>query len=244
MKELEVAKLACHKAGNFLLSLKEKKINSNDGKDIKLQADLDSEKIICEILSNAFSYPILSEESYKINEEQKRGIHWVIDPLDGSLNFSQDIPLCCISIGLYKNNKPILGVIYDFNRDEMFSGVVGIGAWLNGEKIIVPKKIKEKNQAVLATGFSSYMNYDREELSKFISYIQEFKKVRLLGSAALSLAYVACGRIDAYYEKDIAIWDIAAGLALINSLDINCHLKSNFKEQQYLYNVVVGGAIE
>lgn len=244
MKELEVAKLACHKAGNFLLSLKEKKINSNDGKDIKLQADLDSEKIICEILSNAFSYPILSEESYKINEEQKRGIHWVIDPLDGSLNFSQDIPLCCISIGLYKNNKPILGVIYDFNRDEMFSGVVGIGAWLNGEKIIVPKKIKEKNQAVLATGFSSYMNYDREELSKFISYIQEFKKVRLLGSAALSLAYVACGRIDAYYEKDIAIWDIAAGLALINSLDINCHLKPNFKEQQYLYNVVVGGAIE
>ena len=244
MKELEVAKLACHKAGNFLLSLKEKKINSNDGKDIKLQADLDSEKIICEILSNAFSYPILSEESYKINEEQKKGIHWVIDPLDGSLNFSQDIPLCCISIGLYKNNKPILGVIYDFNRDEMFSGVVGIGAWLNGEKIIVPKKIKEKNQAVLATGFSSYMNYDREELSKFISYIQEFKKVRLLGSAALSLAYVACGRIDAYYEKDIAIWDIAAGLALINSLDINCHLKPNFKEQQYLYNVVVGGAIE
>ena len=244
MKELEVAKLACHKAGNFLLSLKEKKINSNDGKDIKLQADLDSEKIICEILSNAFSYPILSEESYKINEKQKRGIHWVIDPLDGSLNFSQDIPLCCISIGLYKNNKPILGVIYDFNRDEMFSGVVGIGAWLNGEKIIVPKKIKEKNQAVLATGFSSYMNYDREELSKFISYIQEFKKVRLLGSAALSLAYVACGRIDAYYEKDIAIWDIAAGLALINSLDINCHLKPNFKEQQYLYNVVVGGAIE
>lgn len=214
MKELEVAKLACYKAGSFLLNLREKKINSNDGKDIKLQADLDSEKIICEILSNAFSYPILSEESYKINEEQKRGIYWVVDPLDGSLNFSQDIPLCCVSIALYKGDNPILGVIYDFNRDEMFSGVVGIGAWLNGEKIIVPKKIKEKNQAVLATGFSSYMNYDREELSKFISYIQEFKKVRLLGSAALSLAYVACGRIDAYYEKDIAFWDIAAGVIL------------------------------
>lgn len=243
MKELEVAKLACHKAGGFLLNLREKKINSISRKDIKLQADLDSEKIICEILSNAFSYPILSEESYKINEEQKKDIHWVVDPLDGSLNFSQDIPLCCISIGLYKNDKPILGVIYDFNRDEMFSGVVGIGAWLNSEKIIVPKKIKEKNQAVLATGFSSYMNYGREELSKFISYIQEFKKIRLLGSAALSLAYVACGRIDAYYEKDIAIWDIAAGLALINSLDINCHLKPNFKEQQYLYNVVVGSVI-
>ncbi|WP_341462838.1 inositol monophosphatase family protein [Helicobacter pullorum] len=243
MKELEIAKLACYKAGDFLLNLKEKKVNSNDEKDIKLQADLDSEEIICKILMSAFSYPILSEESYKINDKEKKGIYWVVDPLDGSLNYSQDIPLCCVSIALYENNNPILGVIYDFNRDEMFSGIVGVGAWLNSEKIIVPKKIKEKNQAVLATGFSSYMNYGREELSKFISYIQEFKKIRLLGSAALSLAYVACGRIDAYYEKDIAFWDIAAGLALINSLDINCHLKPNFKEQQYLYNVVVGSVI-
>lgn len=72
MKELEVAKLACYKAGNFLLNLKENKINSNNKKDIKLQADLDSEKIICEILQNVFDYPILSEESYKINDEEKK----------------------------------------------------------------------------------------------------------------------------------------------------------------------------
>lgn len=73
MKELEIAKLACYKAGDFLLNLKEKKVNSNDKKDIKLQADLDSEKIIHEILTNAFSYPILSEESYKISDEEKKG---------------------------------------------------------------------------------------------------------------------------------------------------------------------------
>lgn len=144
MKELEVAKLACYKAGSFLLNLREKKINSISGKDIKLQADLDSEKIICEILSNAFSYPILSEESYKINEEQKKGIYWVVDPLDGSLNFSQDIPLCCVSIALYKGDNPILGVIYDFNRDEMFSGVIGVGTWLNDKKIILSNKKKRR----------------------------------------------------------------------------------------------------
>ncbi len=219
MKELEIAKLACYKAGDFLLNLKEKKINFNKGKDIKLQADLESEKIICEILTNAFPYPILSEESYKISNEEKKGIYWVVDPLDGSLNFSQDIPLCCISIALYENNKPILGVIYDFHRDEIFSGIVGVGAWLNDNEIIVSSVKKDKSQAILATGFSSYMNYDKSELDKFILYVQNFKKVRLFGSAALSLAYLACGRIDAYYEKDIAFWDIAAGVSLIASLE-------------------------
>ncbi|MFG5101128.1 inositol monophosphatase family protein [Campylobacter lari] len=240
MKELEVAKLACYKAGNFLLNLKEKKINSSDKKDIKLQADLDSEKIICEILINAFPYPILSEESYKINDEEKKGIYWIVDPLDGSLNYSQDIPLCCISIALYENNQPVLGVIYDFHRNEMFSGVAGVGAWLNDKKIVLPNKIKNKEQAVLATGFSSYMNYDKESLEKFILYIQEFKKVRLFGSAALSLAYVACGRVDAYYEKDIAFWDIAAGLALIKFLDIDYYLISNFEKKQDIYTCYSG----
>lgn len=96
----------------------------------------------------------------------------------------------------------------------MFSGIVGVGIWLNDKKIVLPDKIKNKRQAVLATGFSSYMNYNKEGLKKFILHIQEFKKVRLFGSAALSLAYVACGRVDAYYEKDIAFWDIAAGVIL------------------------------
>ncbi|EAK0493961.1 inositol monophosphatase [Campylobacter lari] len=218
MKELEIAKLACYKAGGFLLKLKEKKINSSDGKDIKLQADLDSEKIICEILTSAFSYPILSEESYKISDKERKGVYWIVDPLDGSLNFSQDIPLCCISIALYKDNNPILGVIYDFYRDEMFSGEVGSGAWLNDKKIIPNNRKKPKKEAVLATGFSSYMSYDKKNLENFILHIQDFKKIRLFGSAALSLAYVACGRVDIYYEKDIAFWDVAAGIAIIACL--------------------------
>ncbi len=214
MKELEIAKLACYKAGDFLLNLKEKKINSSNGKDIKLQADLDSEKIICEILMSAFSYPILSEENYKISNEEKSGVYWVVDPLDGSLNFNQGIPLCCISIALYKGNNPILGVIYDFYRNEMFSGIVGLGTWLNDKEIIISSIKKNREEAILATGFSSYMNYSKNELDKFVSYVQDFKKVRLFGSAALSLAYLACGRVDAYYEKNIAFWDVAAGIVL------------------------------
>lgn len=241
MKELEIAKLACYKAGDFLLNLKEKKIISSNGKDIKLQADLDSEKIICEILMSAFSYPILSEESYKISDEEKRGVYWVVDPLDGSLNFKQGIPLCCISVALYKGNNPILGVIYDFYRDEMFSGIVGFGAWLNDQKIVVSNIKKEKSQAVLATGFSSYMNYDKSELDKFISYIQDFKKVRLFGSAALSLAYLTCGRVDAYYEKNIAFWDVAAGVAILDSiLNKNIELKVQDRISIYINNHLEG----
>ncbi len=232
MKELEIAKLACYKAGDFLLNLKEKKINSSNGKDIKLQADLDSEKIICEILMSAFSYPILSEENYKISNEEKSGVYWVVDPLDGSLNFNQGIPLCCISIALYKGNNPILGVIYDFYRNEMFSGIVGLGTWLNDKEIIISSIKKNREEAILATGFSSYMNYSKNELDKFVSYVQDFKKVRLFGSAALSLAYLACGRVDAYYEKNIAFWDVAAGIALAkqNNKKINVIFKSNLGE--------------
>ena len=223
MKELEVAKLACYKAGVFLSKLKKKEIKSNVGRDIKLQADLDSEKIICETLLSFFSYPILSEESYRLSSEDRKKFHWIVDPLDGSLNFSQNIPLCCISIALYEGNKPILGVIYDFYRDEMFSGLSGVGAWLNDRKIFKLSKKKDREQAILATGFSSYMNHSKKELIEFVSYIQEFKKVRLFGSAALSLAYLACGRVDAYYEKNIAFWDVAAGLAIISGLHYHPH---------------------
>ncbi|HHY1437482.1 TPA: inositol monophosphatase family protein [Campylobacter jejuni] len=234
--ELEVAKKACVSAGIFLRNLEEKRVNLNLGKDIKLQADLDAEKIICRVLTTSFSYPILSEESYRL--EATDGLYWILDPLDGSLNYSRDIPICCISLALYKDKNPILGVIYDFYREEMFSGIVGIGAWLNDKKIVNSIIKKDKSQAVLATGFSSYMNYDKKDLEKFISHIQDFKKIRLIGSAALSLAYIACGRIDAYYERNIGFWDIAAGFALIKSCcirNINIDFKNNNMVDLYIF---------
>ncbi len=236
MLELEIAKKACISAGIFLRNLEEKRINLNLGKDIKLQADLDAEKVICEILTASFSYPILSEESYRL--EETSGLYWVLDPLDGSLNYSRDIPICCISLALYEDRNPVLGVIYDFYREEIFSGIVKMGAWLNDREIINPIIKKDKNQAVLATGFSSYMNYGKEDLEKFILHIQDFKKIRLIGSAALSLAYVACGRIDAYYEKNIGFWDIAAGLALVRSCcakNISIDFKDNNMVDLYIF---------
>jgi len=217
MTEIEIAILAAKEASKYLLNIEEIKVNANVDKDIKLQADIESEKIIIDILRNNFSYPILAEESGELDSFTTDGKHWIIDPIDGTLNFSKGLPISCISIALYEKEKAILGVIYDFNRDELFSGIVGEGAWLNGQKI-EKSNIKESSSAVLATGFPSYRNYDETVLLEFVSKIKDFKKVRLLGSAALSLAYVACGRVDAYSEEDIMLWDVAAGLALVEAV--------------------------
>lgn len=235
MKELEIAKEACKKASEYILSLSEKKINSDEAKDIKLEADLESEKIILEILQKNFDYPILTEEAGEVGDFCMDGKYWIVDPIDGTLNFSKDIPISCISIALYEKDEPFLGVIYDFNRDEMFSGIVGIGAWLN-DKPMQLSTMKDRLKAVIATGFPSYRNYEKDSLHKFISFVQGFKKVRLLGSAALSLAYVASGRCEVYSEEDIKLWDIAAGIAMVKSL--GGYIEVSPSSNKYGFNVI------
>lgn len=183
--------------------------------DVKIVADREMEKIIIETISKTSEYPILSEESGEINIKKSEYL-WIIDPLDGSLNFSRGIPICCVSISLWKNELPLLGVIYDFNRNDMFIGIVGKGASLNG-KLIKVGSIKEKNRAVICTGFPAATNFAEGALSSFVKKLSDYKKVRLIGSAALSLAYVACGRADVYQENDIKVWDVAAGLALVKA---------------------------
>lgn len=183
------------------------------GKDIKLDVDHESHRFICEVLASS-GISILSEEDGE--HDFGVGKKWVVDPLDGSLNFFRKIPISAVSIALMKDGEPVLGVVYDFNRDEMFTGLVGEGASLNGKSISV-SAVSDKGQAVIMTGFPSYTDYSRDALDAYVGLVQEFKKVRLIGSAALSLAYLACGRADAYYEKDIKIWDVAAGLALVKA---------------------------
>lgn len=209
---LAIAEEAARVAGASIKSRKAEVIQSH-GKDIKIDVDKDTHKAILEILERS-AIPVLSEEDNK--HDFNMDLKWVVDPLDGSINFLRGIPSCAVSIGLIKDGEPILGVVYDFNREEMFSGIVGEGAWLNGRDIYI-SKVREKSEAIIMTGFPSYTDYSTEALDKYISMVQSFKKIRLIGSAALSLAYVASGRADAYYEKDIKIWDVVAGLALVKS---------------------------
>ncbi len=184
-------------------------------RDVKVRADRELDAAIVSRLLKETPYPVLSEESGCLGgEKTSSDYRWIVDPLDGSLNFSRGIPINCISIALWKGMEPKLGVVYDFNRGELFSGVVGEGAWLNGKPIRV-SEIGEKSRAVLCTGFPIATDFSKKSILDFVEQIRAYKKIRLLGSAALSLAYVACGRADAYMENDIKIWDVAAGIAIV-----------------------------
>jgi myo-inositol-1(or 4)-monophosphatase len=204
--------------------------------DVKIKADTRIEAFIIESLSRIYDYPILSEESCLLQEGLKDDRYcFIVDPLDGSLNFSRGIPICCISIALWKGMEPLAGVVYDFNKNEVFTGITNQGAWLNNHPIKV-SSIKEKSKAVLFTGFPVSTNFSKEPLMEFVEDVMEYKKVRLLGSAALSLAYVACGRGDYYRENDIKIWDVAAGLALVAAAGGVINYSATYNEHTFKVN--------
>ena len=214
---LDLAVTVARKAASLLNEYKTKEItvNSSYGKDIKLEADVESEKMIADELWKT-GFNILSEESGMMQSTEGQEYCWIIDPLDGSLNYQRGIDLYCISIGLWKNNLPVAGVIYDFFHDRMYTGIVGVGAYCNGEPIYV-SEIAEKSGGIIVTGFPVYSAFDDESLKPFIKKVQEYKKVRLLGSAATSLVHVAKGSAEVYTENNIAIWDVAAGLAIVKA---------------------------
>lgn len=205
------------------------KVSLLPNKDLKSSADKIVEEIILSKLVKTSTYPILSEESGHHGEIYDNGPYWIVDPLDGTMNFTRNFPMACISIALWQNNEPILGIVYDFNRKKMYSALVGEDVKLNDENISVTKT-DTVQQAVLATGFPIKRNYDSGSLEKFISQVQRFKKIRMIGAAALSLAYVALGVFDAYYEEDIMIWDVAAGLALVKAAGGEIYIKPGSKK--------------
>ena len=204
--------IVAKQAGKFLKNTKSIKVLSDRNRDIKLNVDLKSESIIFKKLSKY--YPVLSEESGGVL--LKNNAVWIVDPLDGTVNYQRKIPLNCISISLWHRKKPVLGVVYDFMRNELFTGIIGNGAKLNGKKIMI-SSIKKISQSIIFTGFPVGFNLKHVYIKKFMSLLLSYKKIRLIGSAALSLAYVASGRADAYHERGIKIWDVAAGLALVKA---------------------------
>lgn len=215
---LKAAKEISIEAGNILLKYRKKisKISEkNYPGDLVTEADIASEKKILSRLTKFFpDHAILSEEA-GLHEISDAEYMWVIDPLDGTVNYAHKHPQFCVSIGLLKEGKPILGVIYNPTRNELFEAVKGKGARMNGKRIHV-SKIKTLNQSLLATGFA----YDRRE-SKDTNY-PEFchlthltHGVRREGSAALDLAHVAAGYLDGYWERGLKPWDIVAGILLV-----------------------------
>jgi myo-inositol-1(or 4)-monophosphatase len=190
-------------------------VESSQGRDVKLSADRRSEAILAEGLA-ATGLPVFSEEAGWIDGRAGAGDHWLVDPLDGTANYGAGVPLCCVSVALMSAGRPAVGVVYDFNRDEMFAGGRGQGASLNGSPIHVSAK-SAREVSILATGFPVRGDYSHQAMDAFARDVPQWKKVRMIGSAALSLAYVAAGRFDAYRESAIMMWDVAAGWALVEA---------------------------
>ena len=217
-KEKEIAIKAAKLAGKLLKEDKNilnLEIGSNP-RDTKLKADIKSEKLILDILNSESSYPVLAEETGKTSDDLG-DIFWVVDPLDGTANYNRNIPICCVSIGLVKNMKPLIGVIFDFNNDDIFVGDnVNNLARLNNKDIKV-SDIQKKTDGVLITGLPFNTDYSDSALKKLISDMQIWKKVRMIGSAAMASCYVASGKAELYQEKGIYLWDIIAGAAIVES---------------------------
>jgi len=215
-QSLQIAKSAALLAGEFLLKSQgtDLKILLNQGRDLKLQLDIETENFIKDYISAHSNYSILGEEtgpSDKLDE-----CFWVIDPLDGTSNFLRGIPISCVSIALMHELKPVLGVIYDFNHEDLYFGHKESKAFLNDQEIQV-SSLSLKNESTLVTGIPAKTNYSDDEFNQLISTFQTWKKIRMIGSAAMAAVYVAAGKVETYQENGIFLWDIAAGAAIVSA---------------------------
>jgi myo-inositol-1(or 4)-monophosphatase len=182
--------------------------------DLVTDVDVASEKLVCGLVFDAFpTHTILGEEGGTLGGDDAR-YRWIVDPLDGTTNYAHGFPLFCVSIGFEVDGQLIFGAVYAPCQDELFVAERGQGATLNGRPISV-SKVNELRQAMVATGFP----YDRGRLPRALRSFEIMSRasqaVRRVGSAALDLCYVACGRFDAYWEHDVKAWDLAAGGLLV-----------------------------
>ena len=222
---METAKSAAMLAGEFLKSNQREDLNIllNQGRDIKLQLDVDTEEIIKEHISAHSSFSILGEETGLSDDLDE--YYWVVDPLDGTSNFLREIPISCVSIALMQDMQPVLGVIFDFNHDELYFGHIESKAYINNREISV-SSLASKNESTLVTGIPAKTYYSDDEFSQMISDFQDWKKVRMIGSAAMAAAYVASGKAETYKEKGIFLWDIAAGAAIVKAAGGNISISN------------------
>lgn len=233
---LEIAMKAAKQAGQKLAkkncsSLGLKQLQKHD---IKLLEDEATEKYIKKILIKKTRIPVLGEEDIA-KPDFKLGKIWILDPIDGTVNFSRGIPIASVSIALWENKKPLIGVVYDFFNDVVYSGIVGIGAKRNGKRISVSNNIK-LSESILLTGKPVKSYLSKNVIKKWFGFFNNFQKVRMIGSASISLCYVASGIADAYTEDHIQIWDVAAGLAIVSAAGGTIKY-THSKQSEYSYFV-------
>lgn len=219
-KALAAATRAAVAAGKLMRkNLRETKVvNAKTSHDIKLELDVRCQKLIEKILRAAFpKIALLGEEgdSGATNET----LRWVVDPIDGTVNFAYGIPHACVSIALQEQSRTgeyvtVVGVVHDPFTDETWTAIRGERTKLNGQVTSVSPR-KELKECIVCVGFAKSRHSLEQALPHFIWMARRVRKMRMMGAAALGLAYVASGRFDAYVERGVSLWDVAAGGLLI-----------------------------
>jgi myo-inositol-1(or 4)-monophosphatase len=198
-------------------------VNTSEAHDIKLELDVRSQELITQlILSRYPDHAIYGEEGITGNQEGE--FQWIVDPIDGTVNYFYNLPHFCVSIALRQNGIIIAGVIYDPMRDELWAVEKGGPATLNG----VPCRVSQRtrlSEAMITIGFSKSVAAIEAGIPLLQKLAPKVRKCRMMGSAALDLAYIACGRLDAYIESSISLWDIAAGMLLLETAGGHVDLK-------------------
>jgi myo-inositol-1(or 4)-monophosphatase len=217
LKLMNVAWDAANNAGEIIRQnwQRPKTIDYKGAIDLVTSVDRESEWTIVDVIRRNFpDHSILAEEETDVRGAQNQ-YRWIIDPLDGTTNFAHGYPQFCVSIALEHNGEVIVGIVYDPIRDECFKAALGQGSTLNDRRIRT-STAEELDKSLLATGFP----YDRRDFADFyLTYFKAFmtrsQGIRRGGSAALDLCYVACGRLDGFWELKLKPWDVAAGALIV-----------------------------
>ena len=210
---------ACMKASRYLIrdfgEIENLQVSEKGPGDFVTSADKRTEKILIDELQKAHpEYGILSEEAGIINKSNISN-RWIIDPIDGTMNFLNGIPQFAISIGYEEDGEIKCGVIFNPIMNEMFCAEKGNGAYLNNSRIRVSNKKKIKDALIVTGGPKGSSEIKEKIFSEYINVSKRVSNVRKFGSAALDMAYVACGRFDGYWQRELNYWDIAAGIIIL-----------------------------
>ena len=207
---------AAHQAGALMKKhlRRAKQVNESHQHDIKLELDVRCQKLITRVLAQAFpSIPVLGEEGIDAASEQAVA-RWVVDPIDGTVNFAYGIPHAAVSIALQVRTADgflsEVGVVYDPFMDDLWTAIRGKPARLNGRIAKVSTRAR-LDESIVSLGFAKSQDSLKAAQADFLELTHRVRKIRIMGSAALALTYVACGRFDAYVEAGVRLWDIAAG---------------------------------
>ncbi len=217
--QINLISKACMKASRSLIrdfgEIENLQVSTKGPGDFVTSADRRTEKILIEELQKAHpEYGIVTEESGILNQSNTKN-RWIIDPIDGTMNFLNGIPQFAISVGYEEKGEIKCGVIFNPITNEMFCAEKGNGAYLNNSRIRVSNKKKLKDSLIVTGGPKGSSTIKDKIFSEYINVSKKVSNVRKLGSAALDIAYVACGRFDGYWQRELNFWDIAAGVIIL-----------------------------